>query len=224
MAAKAKEREIKMTPAAMDMQNKMAMAKVHETKSKAEQQLEKEWRRFNEFMEKGNYKAAYEALRMWTFINKMCTLADRFVIALERVQSIQSLFDMLQSTSEVFGQIMSLDNAGVMKDMKKNLRTFKKKLKEYERNMTEIFDVLDDLFDDKPNIFVRFINWITGKKAKSDEEKIAELMSAYKPQMDEYSKNNGGDGTPAAPAGGGQGGGKGGNATPPAGGDDWAAF
>lgn len=216
MAARAREREIKMTPAAMEMQNKMAMAKVHETKSKAELQLEREWNRFLEHYEKGNYKAAIEALKMYNFISKMCALADRFVIALERVQSIQSLFDMLQSTGEVFGQIMSLDNAAVMKDMKKNLGIFKKKLKEYERNMTEIFDVLDNLFDEKPNIFVRFINWITGKKPESDKEMLDRIMREHNISVDGTTRPAGGDaGKPEE-----KGGTTGGNGD----GGDWASF
>ncbi len=188
MATRTKEPEIKLTPQAMQLKSQRAMRTVHETKSKAELQRQQEWERYLEAKKRGDVKAANEALKMWNFINKMCQLADRFVVALERVQSIQSLFDMLESTTSLFTQIMTLDNTKVMRDMKKNLKLFKKKLKQYEQQMTDVFDLLDNLFDERPNAFVRFFNRLFGKKEKSPEEVLMANEAAFGAEMAAYGK------------------------------------
>lgn len=186
------------------------MKEVKATKTRAEAQLAREYARYQEALAQGNYKMANDALKMWNFIFKMNQLANRFVVTLERVQSIQDLFNILSGTCEVFTQIMSLDNNAVMKDMRKNLKTFKKKLKQYERQMDELFDFIDGIFDERPNPIVRFFNKLFGKKEKSAEEQFRENQALMAANLSSYESSIGSQPTvtagaaptgPAAPAG-----------------------
>ena len=100
----------------------------------------------------------------------MNELADRFIVMLERVQTIQDLFNILQGTCEVFSQIMKLDNNLVFKDLKKNIKIFKRKLKQYEQQMDEVINFIDTIFDEPVNPIVKFFRKLFGKKEPSQEE------------------------------------------------------
>lgn len=176
------------------------MKEVKATKTRAEQQLAREYQRYQDALKSGNAKMANDALKMFNFIYKMNALADRFVVTLERVQSIQDLFNILSGTCEVFTQIMALDNNAVMKDMRKNLKTFKKKLREYERQMDELFDFIDGIFDERPNPIVRFFNKLFGKKEKTPEEQLQENMAAFGGNLATYEQSIGAQTTTAGGA------------------------
>ena len=172
------------------MKTAQMMDEVRATKTRAEAQMAKEYERYKQALAEGNIKVANDSLKMFNFIYKLSELSDRFILTLERVQSIQDLFNILNGTSAIFAEIMSLDNGKSMRRMRRNLKLFKKKLRQYERQMDELFNFIDNLFDERPNFFVRLINKIRGKKEKTDAEilaenqaKIGENLAAYEARM-----------------------------------------
>ena len=185
---------------------KKMMEEVKVTRKRSELQMKKEYARYTAALEKGDYKMANDALKMWQFIYKMNELADRFIVMLERVQTIQDLFNILQGTCEVFSQIMKLDNNLVFKDLKKNIKIFKKKLKQYEQQMDEVINFIDTIFDEPVNPIVKFFRKLFGKKEptqeeifKANQQKYASALSTYESNMGEESTTNGAG---AAPSGG----------------------
>ncbi|MBQ3220662.1 MAG: hypothetical protein IJB34_01720 [Clostridia bacterium] len=177
---------------------KKMMEEVKVTRKRSELQMKKEYARYKAALEKGDYKMANDALKMWQFIYKMNELADRFIVMLERVQTIQDLFNILQGTCEVFSQIMKLDNNLVFKDLKKNIKIFKRKLKQYEQQMDEVINFIDTIFDEPVNPIVKFFRKLFGKKEPSQEEifkanqqKYAAALSTYESNMGEESTTSG---------------------------------
>ena len=169
--------------------------------------MKKEYARYKAALEKGDYKMANDALKMWQFIYKMNELADRFIVMLERVQTIQDLFNILQGTCQVFSQIMQLDNNLVFKDLKKNIKIFKRKLKDYESQMDQVINFIDTIFEEPVNPIVKFFRKLFGKKEPSQEEifkanqqKYAAVLSTYESNMGEESTTGGV--APTAPTGG----------------------
>ena len=177
---------------------KKMMEEVKVTRKRSELQMKKEYARYKAALEKGDYKMANDALKMWQFIYKMNELADRFIVMLERVQTIQDLFNILQGTCEVFSQIMKLDNNLVFKDLKKNIKIFKKKLKQYEQQMDEVINFIDTIFDEPVNPIVKFFRKLFGKKEptqeeifKANQQKYAAALSTSDSNMGEESTTSG---------------------------------
>lgn len=186
---------------------KKMMEEVRVTRKRSELQMKKEYARYKAALEKGDYKMANDALKMWQFIYKMNELADRFIVMLERVQTIQDLFNILQGTCQVFSQIMKLDNNLVFKDLKKNIKIFKKKLKQYEQQMDEVINFIDTIFDEPVNPIVKFFRKLFGHKEptqeeifKANQQKYASALSTYESNMGEES-TTGDAGAPSAPTG-----------------------
>ncbi|MBQ7879012.1 MAG: hypothetical protein IJ317_00020, partial [Clostridia bacterium] len=144
---------------------------VKKTAERTRKQMDKEWNRYQEAkkialqkkaeadrmtdenakeaaLKVANMKAkeANEALKMGRFFMRMHELAQRFMLMLERIQSIDELFRILQGTQEIFHSILGQKNDKVTKDMKKDLRLFKKKLASYEAQMDDLLDFIDSIF------------------------------------------------------------------------------
>ena len=151
-------------------------------------------------------KEANEAFKMARFFMRMHELAQRFMMMLERVQSIDELFNILSGTQQMFHAILGQKNDKVTKSMKKDLRKFKKKLADYEAQMEELLEYIDSIFDEKPNLFTRFCNWIKRKPAKSALDVLEANEASFLQQMESYQIENSeevsGGSTPTPTAGG----------------------
>ena len=197
----AKEAELKQR------ETKRMMKEIHVARTRAHEQMARERAKYEAAKERGDYKEASRALKMWNFFRKMCLLADKFTENLERIQSIQDLLNILQGTCQLFKDLVNIDNMGMFRDMKSNLKKFKKKLKQYEDMMDSLFGIIDTVLDEKPNIFVRFFNWIRGVKPKTDEELLKEQEEALAKELamdaNEKAGSEGNKGETAAPSDGG---------------------
>ena len=166
------------------------MSEVKATRTRAEAQMKKEYERYVSAKENGDEKMAYDALKMWNFLRKMNQLANRFVMTLDRLQSLQDLFNILSGTSQIFSEIMTLDNTKVMRKMRKNLKKFKGQLKKYESQMDELLVFLDGMFEERPSGIQRLFNKIFKKEEKTLtqmlEEGEAELADSLVEYANEY--------------------------------------
>ena len=174
-------------------ETKRMMKEIHVAKTRAHQQMDKEWAKYEAAKERGDFKEASRAFKMWNFFRKMCLLADKFTENLERIESIQDLLNILQGTCELFKSLVNIDNMGLFRSMKSNLRKFKKKLKQYETMMDSLFDIIDTVLDDKPNIFVRIFNKIRGVKPETDEEILQKQEKALEKERAQYMSERGAD-------------------------------
>lgn len=193
---------------------------VKKTAERTRKQMDKEWNRYQEAkkialqkkaeaeratdenakeaaMKVANMKAkeANEALKMGRFFMRMHELAQRFMLMLERIQSIDELFRILEGTQEIFHSILGQKNDKVTKNMKKDLRLFKKKLASYEAQMDDLLDFIDSIFDDKPNVFVRIVRWFKGEKQKSALDTLAANEKELLPQIESYQNEQMGEAT-----------------------------
>ena len=162
------------------------MSEVKATRTRAEAQMKKEYERYIAAKEKGDEKMAYDALKMWNFLHKMNQLANRFVMTLDRLQSVQDLFNILSGTSRIFTEIMTLDNTKVMRKMKKNLRKFKAQLRKYETQMDDLLVYLDGMFEDRPGPIKQFFNKLFKKEEKTISEMLAEGEAELSASLSEY--------------------------------------
>ncbi|MBE5732534.1 MAG: hypothetical protein E7353_05780 [Clostridiales bacterium] len=169
-----------------ERETKRLMKEIYSAKTRAHQQMDKEWEKYTQAREKGLAKEAMRSLKMWNFFRKMCKLSDAFTENLERIESIQDLLNMLQGTCQLFKNLVGINNMGLFRSMKSNLRKFKKKLKQYERTMDEVFELIDTVLDDKPNVFVRFFNKLRRVKPKTDEEILKEQEELLSKERAEY--------------------------------------
>jgi hypothetical protein len=161
---------------------------VKKTAERTRKQMDKEWARYQEAKKQGEVKdkEANEALKMWRFFKRMHELAQRFQTMLERIQSVDELFQILQGTQEIFHAILGQKNDKVTRNMKKDLRLFKKKLANYEAQMDELLDYIDSIFDEKPNAFVQFWNWLTRKPQKTPSDVLKANEAKYQAEMQAY--------------------------------------
>lgn len=162
------------------------MSEVKATRTRAEAQMKKEYERYVIAKEKGDEKIAYDALKMWNFLFKMNQLANRFVMTLDRLQSVQDLFNILSGTSQIFTEIMSLDNTKVMRKMRRNLKKFKKQLKNYESQMDELLVYLDGMFEERPSGVKRLFNKMFKKEEKTTSQILAESEEMLAGSLAEY--------------------------------------
>lgn len=167
------------------------MSEVKATRTRAEAQMKKEYERYVAAKEKGDEKIAYDALKMWSFLNKMNQLATRFVMTLDRLQSVQDLFNILSGTSQIFTEIMSLDNTHVMRKMKRNLRRFKNQLKRYESQMDELLVYLDGMFEERPSGIKRLFNKIFKQEEKTLTEVLEQSEAELSGDLNEYAQSLG---------------------------------
>ena len=188
-----REREVEEARRIRD-QERMAARMMHEvkaTRTRAEAQMKKEYERYVASKEKGDEKMANDALKMWNFLYKMNELANRFVMTLDRLQSVQDLFNILSGTSQLFTEIMSLDNDKVMSKMRKNLRKFKKKLKQYETQMDDLLYYLDGIFEERTGPVTKFFNKLFKKEEKTTAEVLAENEAMFAENLKEYAESVG---------------------------------
>ena len=167
------------------------MSEVKATRTRAESQMKKEYERYIAAKEKGDEKMANDALKMWNFLYKMNQLATRFVMTLDRLQSVQDLFNILSGTSRIFTEIMTLDNTKVMRNMRKNLKKFKHQLKKYESQMDELLIYLDGMFEERPGPIKRFFNMLFKQEEKTTSEILAENETALADTLKEYAETLG---------------------------------
>lgn len=167
------------------------MSEVKATRTRAEAQMKKEYDRYVTAKEKGDEKTAYDALKMWNFLYKMNQLATRFVMTLDRLQSVQDLFNILSGTTRIFTEIMSLDNTKVMRKMRRNLKKFKHQLKKYESQMDELLDYLDGIFEERPSGVKKLFNKMFKKEEKTTAQILAENEELLSQNLKEYKESLG---------------------------------
>ena len=167
------------------------MSEVKATRTRAEAQMKKEYERYIAAKEKGDEKMAYDALKMWNFLHKLNQIANRFVMTLDRLQSVQDLFNILSGTSRIFTEIMSLDNTKVMRKMKKNLRKFKAQLRKYETQMDDLLVYLDGMFEDRPGPIKQFFNKLFKQEEKTISEMLAEGEAELSSSLSDYAAEYG---------------------------------
>ena len=112
----------------MKQQNAIMLQEVKNSKSRAEEQMRKEYAKYQAALEQNDYKRANEALKMWEFTRKLNERAVRFVQLLERVETFQDMFNILSATNESFGNLMNMNNNRMFGQMKKNLRLLIRKI------------------------------------------------------------------------------------------------
>ena len=186
----------------MKQQNAIMLQEVKNSKSRAEEQMRKEYAKYQAALEQNDYKRANEALKMWEFTRKLNELAVRFVQLLERVETFQDMFNILSATNESFGNLMNMNNNRMFGQMKKNLRIFRRKLRAYEKQMDELIVWMDTLFDEKPNFFVRLIKKIKKEPEKTPEDILRENQAKYANELNAYAASLGSEPTVKPATGG----------------------
>lgn len=155
-----------------------------------EQALEKEERKreYERLMKLADDKSkrASKALKMWRFHMRTYGLAERFIELLDDMQAFDEMFQLLEATQGTFHSILSNDYTGVTKEMKKDLRRFKTMLKKSEQQSDRLIEYMDSMFEDKPNVFVRFWNWLTKKESKSSWEALLASENSLVADMAQY--------------------------------------
>ena len=188
-----REKEIEEANRMREQERKTArmMSEVKATRTRAEAQMKKEYERYVAAKEKGDEKMANDALKMWNFLYKMNQLANRFVMTLDRLQSVQDLFNILSGTSQIFSEIMSLDNGKVMRKMRRNLKKFKSQLKKYESQMDELLVYLDGMFEERPSGIKRLFNKMFKKEEKTTAQILQENELMLADTLKEYAESLG---------------------------------
>ncbi len=203
--------EVPETKESMIMETQETLGKIDDIIANTGAQIEKEYNKYIDLKNKGKFEEAKRALKIFLFMSKMQRLATKFKELLERVENIQRLFDILQDTNKIFTDLMSIDNAVMMRSMKKNLKLFRKKISKYESDMNQMFDLIDRAFDDRPNPIVAFFNKLFGKKGPNASDDLAAFEAQAQTYINDYRSGTGTDsgaagtatvtGSPAAPAG-----------------------
>lgn len=177
-----KEQEAK----AQKKQAQKMMGEIENARTRAHQQMDKEWAKYQDAKQKGRHKEAERALKMWNFFRKMCEMADKFTESLERIESIQDLLNILQGTCQIFQDLVNIDNNAMFKNMKTNLKKFRKKLREYEATMDSLVDMIDTVLDEKDNIFVRIGKKLGFIKPVSDADSLARREAELAAEREAY--------------------------------------
>ncbi len=181
--AKTEEAPI-ITKEAMEMQNKQNMMEVDKSLDGIDQQIERDFKRYEQAKRDGRLEDAKRYLKAFTFMSKMKTMVTRFKETLELLDNVEKVFSIFSTTSETFAKLVGTDHTTDMKSMKKNIKKFQVQIRQYELQMDQMTSMFDDVFAERQNPIARFFNKIFGKKKSDPQDDLSALEQQAAKFMD----------------------------------------
>lgn len=137
----------------------------------------------------GDFEQANWAVNMFTFMQNLYKLTQRYIELLDAKTAIESALGLLHTLNKQFGTIVGISAGGLSRSMIRNLKKFKRSIGRFSKETTRIMEAFNSIFGN-------------GKRKKkggiSSEEIYRKNLEKNQDIIDEYERQNGGSVSPTA--------------------------
>ena len=124
----------------------------------------------------GSEKKQIRALKRIKFYTKLKEFIFNLQDVLKEVRIMQESFALVGDMTTTINNLLKLDTQFNEKTAQQTMKMLRMHIRKMEKAIDRTIEGMDAMFDEpKPNIFVQFWNWITRRKAETDQEKLEKL-------------------------------------------------